>query len=519
MGTGIRLTPYPSKFQVNFEGAGQDKYWSQNTTYDDVLFANGQHIQTYADISHLAKGLMYSKMGITESTTLSPLFEYVTGDGGIETITKNWVRWKIYGTPEKRALSFGNYNNIADPGMGGIPFYLWLDVDWYKEGDHLSPIANKNVVGRITEADVVPFDGGFRYEAVLIDADEAASVPEEYFAAGEYWIKTGTSTSWEMAGTAGSIQFGDAFSYIEFETPLNTSMWEFKVEAEAHRQWGNLRITRCDDEHNPIPGGSKITNYLEVKANAQIEREKELMLTYGRKQEHLIDRNTAKQITTGAGLFEFLEEGNVVPYSPEVNGIQFIVDQIEALWFDRVPTGSRELLLLTGQAGLKLFSDWIAEKFGESAATYSWDFILQRRTPFDARGGRNGFAYAAPQFVEYILPTFGSIKVAHWKLLDNTRITGVTYPGTIYPVTSYEFVAFNIGFGESNVKFLKRDDNMISTYIPGFWSPFGAVGLDNPYFKQPSYFEESYKWIHKESFGVVVLDPLQSLFFKPNISY
>ena len=54
MGTGIRLTPYPSKFTVNEEFAGQDKYWSQNTTLDDVLFANGQHIQLYADISHLA---------------------------------------------------------------------------------------------------------------------------------------------------------------------------------------------------------------------------------------------------------------------------------------------------------------------------------------------------------------------------------------------------------------------------------------------------------------------------------
>jgi len=35
----------------------------------------------------------------------------------------------------------------------------------------------------------------------------------------------------------------------------------------------------------------------------------------------------------------------------------------------------------------------------------------------------------------------------------------------------------------------------------------------------PSYEDESYKWIHSESYGVVVLEPQNALFFKPNISY
>lgn len=521
MSTGIQLTPYPSKFQINLEPAGQDKYWSQTTKYDDLLFANGQHLRDYADLNHVAKGLMYSKLGITESTSLSPLFEYVTGDGGVEEIDKNFARWRIYGTPERRALSFGNLNQVSYPGIGGLKFTLWLDVDWFREGDTLSPVSNKRVWAKI-ESDAEPFDGAYKYEATLIDGNEAAFIDDEYFAAGEYWVKGAPITSWEKAGTAGSIQFGEGFSFIEFETALTTSEWEFEIEAEAHRQWGNIEITRLDDQENPIIGSSKITNYHEQRAQAQIQYEKELALTYGTATDHLIDRNTRKQITTSPGIFEFFEEGNQIFYNPETQGVDFIVDQIESLWFDRVAKENRELLLLTGQAGQKIFSEWVAEKFANEATTYMWDFVLQTRKPFDDKGGRKGFSFAKPQFVEYHLPTYGVIKIAHWSLLDNTRINGVKYPGSFYPISSYEFVAFNIGFGEPNVKFLARRDNKISLYIPGLWSPIGAVGPDNPIYKTPvpsknGTLDESYRWLHKESYGVVLLDASATAWFRPNV--
>ena len=119
-------TPLPSRYAVNFEQGGKDRYWSSTTTYQDLLAAHGQHVKTYADLSHLGKGLMYSKMGITESHALSPLMEYVTGEGGVETIDKNWARWRIYGQPERRAMSFGNLNGAeTEIGAAGTPFYYW----------------------------------------------------------------------------------------------------------------------------------------------------------------------------------------------------------------------------------------------------------------------------------------------------------------------------------------------------------------------------------------------------------
>lgn len=515
--SSIRLNPRPSKYIIAEESGGQDRYWSKTTTYDDLLFAHGQHVKDYVDLSHLGKGLLYSKMGITESTALSPLMEYVTGEGGVETIDKNYVRWRIYGMPERRAMSFGNLNSGDYIGEGGSLFYYWSDVDWFTEGDLIAPLTNKRAVVVIQSVNPVPFDGGFRYEAAMLDASEDNFLPAEYLDGNQYWLKLGSVTAWEKMGQAGSIQFGEGYAYIEFEVPLTTMAWTFEVDAEAHRQWGNVELSRCDDEGRPII--SKETNYLELRALSQIDSEKELSLTYGTMSDTHIDRRSGKQITTGPGLFEFQEEGNIIPYDPEVSSLDFMVSHIESFWFDRIPVNQRDITLLTGQAGLRLWSDWVEEKFGSTAATYTYDFILQQRVPFDSSTGRGGYAFSKPQFVEYVLPSFGTVRIAHWPLLDNTRISTVNYPGSYFPVTSYEFHAFNIGFGEPNVKFLQRTDNKIQTYIPGLWSPFGATGQDNPVFKTPAYMEESYKWLYKESFGVILMDPSCALRFVPNVTY
>ena len=518
-GTGINITPYASKYIASEEEAGRDKYWSSRTTYNDLLFAYGQHLRDYADISHLAKGLTYSKLGITESTEMSPLMDFITGEGGIEEIDKNYVRWRIYGEPDRRAMSFGNPNDDIELGVGGVSFKFLSDVEWFKMYDVIAPLANKRCNVVIISDEAIPTNGAYEYDAVLLDEDETAFLPSEYLDAGEYWLKIGSITSWERAGTPGSIQFGESFAYIEFEVPLTTMMWSFEIDGEAHRQFGNLEIARCDEEGRPLPEGTKITNYHEVRAMAQIDEEKELFLAYGSGSQHLIDENSGKQITTSPGLFEFMEEGNVIPYSPENNSIDFITDQMNALWFDRIATSQRRVLFYTGEAGLHQWSTWVNEKFGDTAAQFHYDFVLKKRTPFNGVNGQPGYAFARPQFVEYVLPIFGTIMVAHWKILDNTRINGITYPGSYYPVSSYEYLAFNIGFGEPNMKFLMRTDNKFETYQAGLWSPFGATGQDNPVFKNPAYQEESYRWFKKESFGLAVMDPSQLVWFKPNISY
>ena len=513
----IRTTPFPSKYIVNQVDAGDDKYWSTVTDYNQLLLAGGAHVKDYTDLSALAREVTYSKFGVTLSDMSSPFTNYLTGVG-VQEVDKNFVRWRIYGDPDKRALSYSNPNSGDCVGVDGMTFELHLDVDYFQKLDVLSPHVNKRCQV-VVQSDCIPFEGGYKYEVKLLDSDKTAFIDSEYLEAGEYWIKMGSLSSWEEAGSFGSLQFGHGFSYIEFEIPMTTMGWEFEVTGEAHRQFGSLEVMRADKNDKPLEGGTKITNFLEGKAMAQIAFEKQMFLLYGSMSNNLMDPVTSKPVTTSPGLMEFMEEGNIIPYSPNGNSIDFMMDQIDAFWYDRVPINQRKLMLFTGQGGMKLFSKWVREKFNNTAATFSTDFVLQRRQGFDQDSGRNGFAFSPPQFTEYQLDGFGTVMVSLLPVLDDTRLNGVKFPGTNYTVNSYEFIAFNIGLGEPNIRMLRRRDNEISTYIPGLWSPFGATGQNNPVFKTPGYTRESYKWIHKETFGLMVTDVTCLLHFKPNISY
>ena len=513
----IRTKPFPSQFIINREDASSAKYFSKKFDYEDLLLAAGQHLKDFTDLSQVAQRF-YSAYSATLSDTITPFYEYIAGTGGIKDVDENHVRWRIFSKPDRRAISMGNPNIEAECyGASGFEFKIRLDVDWYGPYDVLAPLRNKRCQV-VVQSDCRPVGGAYEYDVILLAKPEDADIfPVEYFKEGDYWIKMGALASDLGSSQFGTIQFGWDYSYIEFEVPMTTMQWKFSIDEEAHEKWGNVEIARCDDDMRPIPGTGKITNFIETQAMAQVKMEKELFMTYGEMTDHLVDKVTGKRITTSPGLFQYLEEGNVIPYNPTVNGIDKIIAEIDSLWFDRIPTSQRKLVLYTGQGGLKLFHDWISQKYKDTCVTTPIDFILG---PSSAHSeGRTGHAFGKAQFTKYYLPVFGEISVAYWPLLDNTRVSTVTYPGTHYPVSSFEFIALDYGFGEANVQLLRRSAKDFSTYIPGMWSPFGMVGAKNPVFKTPadtSYW--GYHWAHRCSFGLAVMDPSRLLKFVPQIA-
>lgn len=271
---------------------------------------------------------------------------------------------------------------------------------------------------------------------------------------------------------------------------------------------------RCFEDGTVKPGGEKVSSFLEAAARVQIERETEYWLTYGTSGE-TIDRSSGKVIYHGPGIFEFLEQGNVRRYSIDGGSIDMIAEQMAALWFDRVPIGERNVVLYTGQAGLQLFHEWVDRKFGQTAVVKTVDFVLSDEKPFEA--GRNGKGLQGYQFTKYFLPVFGQISVAHWPILDNTRINGAMAPGSIYPLSSYEFFAFNVGFGEPNIALLRRKGSRFQGYRVGYWTPMGPVGPGNP--MQATMDGLYYKWKYGDEVGIALFDTSMTLWFKPNYAY
>lgn len=507
-------SPTRYKYIINTEEGGKDKYFGGDFTYNDLLLSYGPDAKDWTDISQVAKNF-YTQFSQSLSKDLNPLYEMIASSGGIQDIETNYVRWRIFGDPDREMISYGNPNPGGATCLGaqGFPFKIRVDYDWLKVGDHIAPVRNKQA-GVMIISEGVPAGGATEYEVVLVE--ENSTFPVELLKATDPWVKLGALTSSLDSGQAGSISFGMNFSYVEFEVPMTTMQWEYSVDEESLIMYPVIMVERCDEKNRPIPGGRSLTNLLEMEAKAQIQKEVELYMIYGRSSNHLVDEVSGTAITTGPGLMEFMEQAQEIPYSPTTNGIDRLVSKVKAFWYDKIPVSQRKLMLYTGEPGLELFHNWIVEKYGATAVISTEDLILGSSQPFEP--GRNGKSFGILQFTKYFVPVFGEITVAHWPLLDNTRVNNVRMPGTVYPISAYEFWAFDIGFGEPNVKMLTRSNKDRSYYIPGTMSPFGKVGLDNPYFKAPSDpNHDGYKWRHRKAFGLVIMEPDRFVRFIPTV--
>jgi hypothetical protein len=505
----INTYNFNSKYIIEEEYFNKDKFFYSDFTYDNLMIAAGGKVRDYTDITELgANYYMASSMTLSEDTT--PFYEMLASRGTTNVDT-NFVRWRVYGRPERRAISVGNPNNpaLTTLGDGGGRFKIQLDVDWFGPQEIIRP-ANNGRVQVMIDSYPTRTSGGYEYDAVML-ADDTFLNPS-YLTSGTYWLRSspGALTSHINSGKAGGYEFGVGFSYVEFQIPLTTFKLESRVDEETHLREGSLRISMCDVDDNIIE--DKVTNRLEIEFDKTIALGKEEQMVFGEMTIHHRDRITGEQMTTSPGLLAYLEEGNIRKYNPFVDGIDAIVDMIKTFWYDRIPVSQRNLVLYTGEAGLELWHNWIEERFQGTATMTDVSFILDKTQAFDAN--KQGFALNNYQFTEYRIQPFGSVRVAHWPMLDNNISNSLQMPGSIYNVASFEFIAMDYGLGQPNMRMVTRPDKMYRKYVNGDWSPLGRTPqgqVDDPNLG------DSYKMVHRETFGLVVDDISRLLWFKPAI--
>jgi hypothetical protein len=507
---------FPSKYIVEEQYFTKEKFLRGDVRYEDFLMVKGGKIRNYDDITEVGKDF-YAASSITLSENKSPFYEWIAGQpGGVVDLKTNFARWRVYGKPDRRAISIGNPNGDNQYlGEGGGVFRINVDVNWFNAGELIAPEENPRAILRIL-SDWRPVSGGYQYDVELLESD--AYVPPQYFNSGKYWLRAlGAPTSYLSSETAGTFNFGVGFSYLEFEVPLTTVLKEMSIDEETHLRQGNLNVSMCDVTDKVIE--QNITNLMELEFDQAIRSEKEFYMTWGSLTKDKVDLKSGKGLTTSPGLFAFLEHGNVFQYNPWVNSIDMIVDIINTFWYDRVQTNKRKLILYTGEAGLKLWHDWINEKYGQTVTIQDVNFILGSTKAFDP--DKQGKSLNNYQFTEYKIQPFGSVTVAHWPMLDNTIVHSAPMPGSRYTLKSHEFIAMDYGLGEANVKMFTRSDKYNRLVIPGFWSPAGAVGEKNPVAQWKTVGDASlgyaYKVHHRESFGMGVMDVNKILRFVPAV--
>jgi hypothetical protein len=100
-----------------------------------------------------------------------------------------------------------------------------------------------------------------------------------------------------------------------------------------------------------------ITSVAEIKFNKEFEMEKELHLMYQRSSSTVVDESTGYYVNQGPGLQEILEDGYREYYNTFSIGL--IKDFLQDIFFGRVAYDQRNVVMWTGEIGLRLFDEAI----------------------------------------------------------------------------------------------------------------------------------------------------------------
>lgn len=513
----MRPTQAISKFKIYQENTSIQNYWA-NYADENVLLATHSRVKPVTDLTDpVMKYVSTSAPSLTDKRTA--LLDFLMGSGRNRQIDTEIVSWKLKGTGELHSTSGENQiPSVTYPGIANTNIPLKLNTQFFVPGDIICPDMAKD--NQLLVEDVPDKDGtGWLYNTTVVSGGGENHFPQELLEKGLSWIKIGSVYS-EASRQYGSTRFS-GMSYLEFSSSLSDYGKQVEVTNKAHQL--NLKMEFYDSNDVKLEEyPAQIISYIEAEFLAEAKWEKEKMLYYGRSdnKQH-IDPSSGYHRRIGPGLMEFLEDGNHIPYPVNGGSLDMFEDFLTAIWFDRVDPSRRNVVAYTGQGGLKLWRDWLAEKDLLTPYYKNFDQATRSATSFDQKN-YSGYKIGTSQPVEASFFPFGSFRVEHWPILDNMTLNGsVLHPETGLPLSSYQFIILDYGMGDgasSNIELLTRKDSQVHTYQCGTWSPLGPLnsGQSRGGFtcSGPN---RSYILYHAETFGIRVKDVSLTAWFDPAV--
>ena len=509
-----------SKFKVWEENINQHDYF--NKLVDEraffEVFPNVIDYEmlepTRRDIAAFAKGNLIDKDG-----TLMRVFEK---NARVVNTTARTIQWRIYaGEGDIRASLIRNYVEAStkELGKGHTVFEIGLDVEWFGPNDLLIFEGLRELPLLVKSEPRV--DGEAWVYEVVVFSDN----PKDYFRPEDLEIGNRLIQIGSLIGEAtinrGNVHFGEGETAIEFEVPMTRMGWEMKITDNAQMQSKNYRLT-CKDcstggsTHNGLKE-DVLWNSLEMKFMAATNRQIDLWLTYGRSAGQFagrfLDGMTEKPLQTGPGLFEFLESSYVYDFPIQAFNLDLFSEFLPTLWHDKVEINERVTHIYTGTGGLKLWAD--AAKAADVGGIIQ-EADLNYGSEEGLFSGRKGVAIGVKQYRALYLEPFGKIIVHYLPFLDSEIVETRKYKNL--PITSYQFIIFNYGYGDgrdANIYLMKNKQVEQYGYSVGTWGPLGGTLNNGNRFHTGNLRENAFYYIHETMFGLVVKDPSFLVWYRP----
>lgn len=379
----------------NFKNAAV-RFGLQPTRITDGLGVNGP-----VSIDHLRNAYGIDKpeildMGMAKIFSASdmyhdkPMLGMTQSKGNVKILSSNRFKWKLSGDMNHKLRITRVVTTDPFPGINFSSFKIVLDKSWFSIPDVIQGENNAFWLRVMDEYPVALGVNEFEYTVQLQTSDPAAFFPPALIREGREFTRMSSAVADDANPNYGGFNFGSIF---ESEGQLGQFAREFELEDKACR-----KVKQCADEGKY--GDEQYGKYLQQwripfmsqdeKGNPKkwlsfmsmgeaemwnrLYQDVEMALVLGKKSSHMMSPN-GKLITTGSGLREMLEAGNVMQHTGNLTLSQ-LADWFTAILKDKRDRNDCKVVLSCGIKFAEMFDRMIK---ADSAAYLTLDTVFIRK--------------------------------------------------------------------------------------------------------------------------------------------
>lgn len=396
----------------------------------------------------------------------APLYYKLRSEGRERTTTSNEWTWGLDAAVRRPLVSLDDPNTgNSTPGKFNQPFKLWLDENWYKAGDILTPGDSGKVFQVRVQRDPIERGRGFLYTVVMNSGNADLFMPEKYLKAGAQWSKLNSQYE-EGAEQAGSTQYTLP---IELSSRLSRFRKTYRVTGDAHDEILSIPIADANGVYRKM-----WMKYAEAQFQTQWYQEKENAIWYNRSTDGKVIGSTNRAVLSGPGIHELIEDGGHRETYNRLTG-KLLKDYLLSIFFNRVgpKSGKRKLVGYTGEVGMLAFHEATQKDASGSGFIQVVDNKFMESTSSDYHSNALAYGY---QFTKYRMANNIEIEMVHNPLYDRLDLHhGDIDERTGFPKESSRitFLDFSGEGKDSNIQLVKKENAFSRIYVHGTASPYG----------------------------------------------
>lgn len=304
-----------------------------------------------------------------------PMIGMTEAKGNIKLLRNKIYRWRLSGDMHQKLRSVRNVVTDPRPGINHSIFEIVLDKPWFKRPDIIQGEDNQYRLRVESDKPVKLGPNAYKYEVQLVTNNPSEFFPTALLEENREFNKVSSAVADESNQDFGGFQFSTVF---ESEGKLGQFAVKFELTDKAARQ-----AKHCADEGNygdeiygnyiqqmriPFrsmqPDGT-MRNWLSFMSMAEAEMHNRIYtdvenaLILGRESDHIVSPE-GYQITTGSGVREQIEAGNVLTHNGNLTLSQ-LNDWVTNILKDKKARGKAKIVFQTGIKFAEMFDQMVKE--------------------------------------------------------------------------------------------------------------------------------------------------------------